>query len=418
MRMIRIASVVTILACVPIAIAQQPANSPSSNSRQSDSPASVPGPIIGGDGTTNYIPIWAKPNYLLSSIIYQSNAGNVGAGTTTPEAKIDVNGSANVATMYQIGGTTVLSTPGVANTFVGQGAGFQSTSGDENTFTGASAGASNALGFGNTFTGGSAGERTNQGSENTFDGVEAGADNVDGYSNVFVGVSAGIRSNGSANTFVGPNAGALNVTGDQNTFLGNFAGYYDMSGSNDIYIGSFGATSQTESNAIRIGGDTGLGPQTAAYIAGIYSSTSSSGIPVYINSNGQLGTQTSSQRFKEQIRDMGDSTSALMKLRPVTFVYKPEYAKDEQTLRYGLIAEEVAKVYPELVAYDQDAQPYSVRYQYLSTMLLNEMQKQYRRAESEAEVVKMQERKISNLEQRLSRLEKLVGSQDQTLAQR
>jgi hypothetical protein len=92
--------------------------------------------------------------------------------------------------------------------------------------------------------------------------------------------------------------------------------------------------------------------QTKTYISGIYGSTSSSGIPVYINSNGQLGTQTSSVRFKEQVRDMGDSTSALMKLRPVTFLYKPEYADGERTLQYGLIAEEVAKVYPELVAYD------------------------------------------------------------------
>ena len=79
---------------------------------------------------------------------------------------------------------------------------------------------------------------------------------------------------------------------------------------------------------------------------------------------------------------MGDSTSALMKLRPVTFLYKPEYANGEQTLQYGLIAEEVAKIYPELVAYDNDGQPYSVRYQYLSNMLLNEVQKQYRRAKS------------------------------------
>jgi hypothetical protein len=108
---------------------------------------------------------------------------------------------------------------------------------------------------------------------------------------------------------------------------------------------------------------------------------------------------------------MGDSTNALMKLRPVTFFYKPEYDKGERTLQYGLIAEEVAKVYSELVAYDNDGQPYSVRYQYLTTMLLNEVQKQYRRAEAEANV-------IEELEQRLSRLEKLVGNQLQTVAQK
>jgi len=157
--------------------------------------------------------------------------------------------------------------------------------------------------------------------------------------------------------------------------------------------------------------------KTAAYIAGIYGFTSSGGVPVYIDSNGQLGTQTSSLRFKEQVRDMGDSTSALMKLRPVTFLYKPGYSNGERTLQYGLIAEEVAKVYPELVAYDNDGQPYSVRYQYLSTMLLNEAQKQYRRAEAQAEVIQTQEQKIDSqqrqieeMQQRLSRLEALVGT--------
>src|SRR5208337_194015 len=156
----------------------------------------------------------------------------------------------------------------------------------------------------------------------------------------------------------------------------------------------------------------------------IYSATSSGGIAVYIDSNGQLGTMTSSLRFKEQVRDMGDRTNALMKLRPVTFLYKPEYDKGERTLQYGLIAEEVAKVYPELVANDNDGQPYTVRYQYLTTMLLNEVQKQYHRAEAEAKVIKTQQQEIEGLRQqlqlqtatlqeRLARLERVVGNQVQ-----
>jgi trimeric autotransporter adhesin len=138
---------------------------------------------------------------------------------------------------------------------------------------------------------------------------------------------------------------------------------------------------------------------------------------VYVNANGQLGTQTSSLRFKEQVRDMGESSNALMKLRPVTFLYKPEYANGERTLQYGLIAEEVAGVYPELVANDKDGQPYSVRYQYITTMLLNEVQKQYHRAEAEAKVITAQEERIEQLEQRLSRLEGLVREQVQRAAQ-
>jgi hypothetical protein len=221
---------------------------------------------------------------------------------------------------------------------------------------------------------------------------------------------------GGDNAFLGYAAGANNTTGSSNTFLGNGAGGENISGSNDVYIANEGPTSGAESDAIRIGT---VGTQTAAYIAGIHGSTSASGIAVYVDSNGQLGTTTSSLRFKENVRDMGDSTDALMKLRPVTFLYKPEYANGERTLQYGLIAEEVAKVYPELVAYDNDGRPYSVRYQYLSTMLLNEVQKQYRRAEAEAEQITAQQQEIetlrqqlqlqnASLQERLSRLEKQV----------
>ena len=98
---------------------------------------------------------------------------------------------------------------------------------------------------------------------------------------------------------------------------------------------------------------------------------------------------------------MGDSTNGLMKLRPVTFFYKPEYENGQHTLQYGLIAEEVAKVYPELVAYDKDGKPYTVRYQYIATMLLNEVQKQYHRAEAQAEVIKAQQQEIDGLQQQL-----------------
>src|SRR5215469_5020630 len=115
---------------------------------------------------------------------------------------------------------------------------------------------------------------------------------------------------------------------------------------------------------------------------------------------------------------MEDSSSALMRLRPVTFLYRPEYDKGQRTLQYGLIAEEVAEVYPDLVAYEPDGKPYTVKYQYLTTMLLNEVQKQYRRAEAEAEVITSQEQKIEDLEQRLSRLEKLMANQERVVAEK
>jgi hypothetical protein len=307
---------------------------------------------------------------------------------------------------------------GFANVFAGAFAGAANTTGAANVFVGQAVGYSNTTGYGNTFAGTDAGYFNDSGFENTFLGDNAGADNISGGDNVAVGALAGLgNTTGGGNTFVGLDAGRGNTTGNFNTFYGFSAGVNNKTGNNNIYLGNLGPGSGTESSTIRIGGDVGFGygPQTAAYIAGIYGSTSSSGIPVYINSNGQLGTQTSSLRFKEQVRDMGDSTSALMKLRPVTFLYKPEYDKGKRTLQYGLIAEEVAKVYPDLVAYDNDGQPYSVRYQYITTMLLNEVQKQYHRAEAEAIVITAQEQRIDELEQRLSRLESLVP---QTVAQK
>jgi hypothetical protein len=121
----------------------------------------------------------------------------------------------------------------------------------------------------------------------------------------------------------------------------------------------------------------------------------SSGLEVYVNSSGQLGTVLSSGRFKEQITDMGDSSSELLQLRPVNFFYKPEYDDGSHLLQYGLIAEEVAKVYPEMVAYDHDGQILTVKYQLLAPMLLNETQKQAA--------------PIHSLEERLAALEALLG---------
>ncbi len=313
-------------------------------------------------------------------------------------------------------GAGYYNTTGTANTFSGYEAGAYNTTALYNTFSGAYAGYYNTTGQQNTFSGFEAGYRNTSGTANTFSGLEAGAYNTTGQANTFSGAGAGFSNTmGGNNTFSGTGAGGSNTTGSSNTFFGSGAGTNNTTGSDDVYIANLGPVSGNESNTIRIG-DPQFHPFT--YIAGIYGSTSAAGVPVYINSDGLLGTQTSSLRFKEQVRDMGDSTSALMKLRPVTFLYKSEYANGQRTLQYGLIAEEVAKVYPELVAYDNDGQPYTVRYQYIATMLLNEVQKQYRRAETQAEVIKAQEQKIADLEERLSRLEKVVSTQVQTVAQK
>jgi Chaperone of endosialidase len=242
----------------------------------------------------------------------------------------------------------------------------------------------------------------NAGDQNVFLGTGAGASDVpgSGVSNTFLGHFAGNgNTNGSYSTYVGDRTG-LNTIGSYNTYVGYQAGVDQPAESNTMRLGAHDQTNYT-------------------YIAGILNTTLSSGVPVLISNGGQLGTMTSSLRFKEQVRDMGDSTNDLMKLRPVTFFYKPEYENEQHTLQYGLIAEEVAKVYPELVADDKDGKPYTVRYQYIATMLLNEVQKQYHRAEAQADLIKAQEQEIDGLKQqlqvqsatlqeRLSRLEALA----------
>jgi hypothetical protein len=220
---------------------------------------------------------------------------------------------------------------------------------------------------------------------------------------------------GSYNTFLGQSAGINILMGGSNTFVGSSAGSNILTGSLDIYIGNAGPSSRNESNTIRIGDNN----QTSTYIAGIYGSTvGGNGVAMFVDSNGQLGTTVSSRRFKEQIRDMGASSSALMRLRPVTFLYKPEYDKGQRTLQYGLIAEEVAQVYPDLVAYDPDGKPYTVKYQYLATMLLNEVQKQYHRAEAEAKVITEQEDKIEAQQRQIESLQIQVQQQKEELRER
>ena len=111
--------------------------------------------------------------------------------------------------------------------------------------------------------------------------------------------------------------------------------------------------------------------------------TATGGVAVYINSNGQLGTLTSSKRFKKDIRDIGDTSDRLMSLRPVSFRYNEAAENGERPLQYGLIAEEVAKVYPDLVQYDRQGKPFTVYYHLLTPMMLNELQKAHHRLETQ-----------------------------------
>ena len=173
------------------------------------------------------------------------------------------------------------------------------------------------------------------------------------------------------NSAFGFNALSSLSSGNTNIAVGWAAGGQLTTGSNNIYIGNNGVSN--ENNTTRIGS-----VQNRAYFAGIFNSTLGGGMSVLVDSNGQLGTNPSSIRFKQSVRDMEDTSQVLMELRPVAFRYREDVVgeADAKVDQYGLIAEEVAKVAPELVAYDDAGQPYSVRYHVLPAMLLNEVQKQ------------------------------------------
>ncbi len=265
---------------------------------------------------------------------------------------------------------------GSLNTAVGALA-LRNNTGDYNTAMGDVALNQNTSGSYNTAVGQYALYHNTVGSFNSAFGRAAMASTTSGISNVAVGSRAlGDNTVGFDNTAIGDYA-LRNSTGNDNTALGQAAGYNLTTGSNNIMIGSYGVAG--ESGAIRIGG----GPQTATFIDGIHGVTSSGGIGVFVNAAGQLGTATSSRRFKEDIGPVGEESKTLFELRPVSFRYTEEAAgpKVERPLEYGLIAEEVAEVWPELVPYDEEGRPATVRYHLLVALLLAELQRERERSE-------------------------------------
>ncbi len=287
-------------------------------------------------------------------------------------------------------------TSGSDNTAVGAEACFSNTSGSSNTGIGSFALGSTTTGLVNTAVGSGALPSNTTGSANAALGVNALDFNTTGGNNTAIGtLSLFSNSTGSYNTALGASA-LLNATGSSNIGIGRLAGSSISSGGNNIDIGN--SAPSNESDTIRIGST-----QTRAFLAGVDGATSSSGVAVYVNSSGQLGTVTSSLRFKEDVEDMGEATQDLMKLRPVTFHYKAPYDDGSRLLQYGLIAEEVAKVYPTLVQYDAQGKPFTVRYQALNTMLLNELQKQHAQVEEQKAQLAAQEARIQRLEALLER---------------
>lgn len=332
-----------------------------------------------------------------------TNAGNPGVSTGARDTAVGVNSLAALTTGNSntgLGYNSLLScTSGGSNTALGTFSQNATTTGSVNTSVGAGSLSANTTGNGNVAVGNSAMSR------NTTSG-----------DNVAVGLNALFFTTGGSNTGVGSNALATNTTGTGNIALGYFAGSLISTGSNNIDIGN--TAPGNESDTIRIGNT-----QTAAYLAGVSGVTVASGVQVYIDANGQLGTITSSARFKEDIADMGGASHRLMQLRPVTFRYKAPYDDGSHRLQYGLVAEEVAKIDPELVQFDSKGQAQTVRYHVIDMMLLNEVQRQEGTLSSQTAEIEtlrtltdrqraeldQQKRLLAEQEERLQKLEALLA---------
>ena len=264
-----------------------------------------------------------------------------------------------------------LTTLGFFNTGTGFEALFSNTTGSANTATGLEALFSNTGGNNDTANGVNALFSNTIGSANTADGLDALFSNTTGSFNTADGHTA-LRQNttGEGNTANGFRALVRNTTGNGNIALGNNAGGNLTTGSNNIDIFDRGVAG--EANTIRIGKQ---GTQRTTFIAGISGGTVT-GTAVVVDSNGQLGVAPSSQRFKDAINPMAKASEAILALKPVTFRYKHEL-DPEGIPQFGLVAEEVEKLNPALVARDEQGKPYTVRYEAVNAMLLNEFLKEH-----------------------------------------
>ncbi len=259
-----------------------------------------------------------------------------------------------------------------------------------------------SVGAGNFNTGVGAGTLVlNTGDSNTAVGAAALLLNTSGTENTAVGTGALVHNDtGSFNIAIGDDTLNNNVSGSGNIIVGGFgAGFNIVAGSNNIYIGA-GVSANgpfDESDTIRINDSAPAagGATSQVFVAGIDGSTVGAvNSPVLVNPNGQLGTAVSSARFKKDIDRMGKTSEAIFSLKPVTFHYKEDTTNTPQC---GLIAEEVAKVNPALILTDKEGKPYSVRYEQVNAMLLNEFLKEHRKVESLEQAMAEQQKQIKAL---------------------
>jgi hypothetical protein len=359
-----------------------------------------------GGNTGGYLLVYPNPITpipLVASMTWNPGASfqsNAVISAASPGGSVNVVANATTDVVVDINGYYAAPTDAQGDTALGTGALNSDTSGTGNTAFGYLAAEANIGGGSNTAFGFQALQSSTSTNYNTAVGYQALQGATIASGNTAVGSGAMSNAGGGDNVAIG--TGALySTTGDNNTAIGTGAGANITAGCCNILIGNNGAPSDV--GTTRIGVE---GMQTYTYIAGILGTNFSGASPVVITPNGQLGVQaSSSRRYKDDIQDMGDASRGLLRLRPVTFQYKKPDPDGSKPLEYGLIAEEVAEIYPELVIRGADGQIESVQYAKLPAMLLNELQKEHRHAEEQDRRAQQQDEMIRKLEARLGALE-------------
>jgi hypothetical protein len=306
-------------------------------------------------------------------------------------------GSANTA----VGWFSLFSnTDGNFNTATGAGALLLNTTAGENTAFGAAALLSNTTGFNNTAVGAAALLNNIDGDDNNAVGVNALHDNTVGNFNNAHGRGAlGANVDGDQNNAFGHLALESVVSGNFNTAIGDHAGDTITSGSSNICVGNEAGTGITTADNVIAIGTPGQDASNTCFIGNIRNvAVNASGVPVVIDLNNQLGTIVSSRRFKNEIKPMDKASEAILALKPVTFHYKSDTTGTPQ---FGLIAEEVAEVNPDLVVRNKNGEIWSVRYEQINAMLLNEFLKEHW-------TVQEQQREIDSLKAELKEQRDLI----------
>ena len=360
--------------------------------------------------------------------LYSNTTGEQNTATGYQALYSNTSGNSNTANGVQ---ALLHNTTGVQNTATGVFSLYSNTTGWDNTATGTGSLRFNTTGFQNTATGFLSLYNNTTGSNNTATGIQALVSNTTGNNNTGNGNNSLVgNTTGNNNTATGNNSLAGNTTGNNNTANGNGALLLNKTGNGNTAIGlqalpnsttgsfniavgfSAGSNITAGNDNIDIGapgvaGESGTlrigtGKTIAAYIKGIYGQTAAAGVGVIIGSNGQLGTVLSSARFKEAIKPMDKASEAVLALKPVTFRYKQELDPDNIP-QFGLIAEEVEKINPDLVVRGEDGKVTTVRYDAVNAMILNEILKEHR--------------KVAEQENTIAELKSLVAKQLTTNAQ-